>query len=142
MIVEGNRNANLNCKINIEKYKNKRTFSFKTSELITEDNKNIFFNRLNEIVLFNEAKEEIEKDEKEPIENKSIKKRNTIIIIACTIGGVIMIVGIIALIIIIKIKRNKIVDKREKKENNFNDNINIDDGAHSKDVFKYSGKPK
>ena len=66
--------------------------------MIAENHKSIFLKQLNEIVLFNEGND-ITKDE-----NKNNKKRN-IIIFTCVIAGIIMIAGILALLIIIKIKK-------------------------------------
>ena len=94
-IVEEKNKANFNYKMNIEKNKEIRQFTFKTSEIITDDNKNIFLNKLNEVVLINEGKE---------------KKNNKyiIIIIVCVVVGVFIISGLIIATVVVRKKKNKI----------------------------------
>ena len=130
-IVEEEKKANFNCKMSIEKYKEIRSFSFKTSEIITDDNKNIFINKLNEVILINEGNEEE-------------KNNKTIIIIVCVAAGVIIITGVIAFVIIIrknkKKKEEKIITYKSQTncithKNNINTNENIKEEEKTKDIL-------
>ena len=115
-IIEENNEANLNCQINIENYKNIKIFSSKTSEIITEDGKNIYLNKLNEVILINEAKNDI----------------NKVIILLSVLSGAIFIGGIVSLIIIIK----KYKDINKKSESIEISNINNNKNAKNKITTK------
>ena len=92
--IKENKKANLNCKLNIEQYKQYSTFSFKTVD-IDNDGSHIYLSRLNEIYLLN--KHEDSKDD-----------NNLIKIIIPVIVGVVVIAGIVIAVIIHKRnKRNK-----------------------------------
>ena len=97
--VEDSNNANLNCKVNLEQYKNIKNFSFKTSEILT-DNNHIYLSKLNEVILINTSEEEEEKEKKEE------KKNYTVIIILNIIIGIILI-SIVELFIYFIKKRTK-----------------------------------
>ena len=58
--IEDDKKANLNCKLNIEQYKDQHLFTFKTTEINTNEN-DFYLARLDEILLLNEQKEEEEK---------------------------------------------------------------------------------
>ena len=94
--IEQDKKANLNCKINLENYKDKKSFSFKTSEIKTEDN-DIYLSKINDILLINKPEEEEEKEDKEK-EDKEKKKSYTVIIAVCVICGVILLIGISILV--------------------------------------------
>ena len=98
-VIENDKNANLNCKIDINKYKNKNVFSFKTLEIKNENN-NIFMSKLNEVYLINN---ENINDKAEKIKNNN----NIGIIIGCVLAGIAIIIGGIILGIIIY-KRKKV----------------------------------
>jgi len=116
---DDNKKANLTCKLDINKYKNNNIFSFKTSEIKNKNN-NIYFSKLDEVLLINGYKEDTEDQE---------KKNYTGAIIGCTIVGIIIIGGIIAFVIYMRIMiKNKIfinLNKAAKKENTeqFNEKI-------------------
>ena len=111
--IEEDKKANLNCKLNIDKYKAKKLFTFKTSEIITEDNE-FYLAKLDEVVLINSVE-----DEKEEKEEKK-EKNNIAIIVICIVVGVLVIVGLIALTIYL-IKKNK-----AKKQYNENQRKNVE----------------
>ena len=102
---EENKRANLKCKINVEKYENQKTFSFKTSEIITDDH-DIYISKLNEILLINNNEKEEEKNNK------------TGIIIGCVVGGAAILAIIIGVVVYCykKKSKNNIIEK--KSENN------------------------
>ena len=98
MIIKENKEADLSCDINLEEYKDYNKFSFKVTEIGSNENP-IYLSRINEITLISENK---------------AKKNYTIIIIVCVIVGVIIISIIIGIIIfkMKKIKSNIIDDKK------------------------------
>ena len=111
--VENDLNATINCLLDINKYSNLNSFSFKISEIKVDANV-IYIPKLDEVLLLNEIKE---KDEN--------KKNYTGIIIGCVIGGVVLIgAGIAILIYFIK--------KAKKTNNNPVDN----------DIKGKEGKPE
>jgi hypothetical protein len=81
--IEEDKKANLNCKLNIDKYKAKKLFTFKTSEIITDDNE-FYLAKLDEVVLINsvedekEEKEEKNNDKKSEDNNKNNDKKNNL----------------------------------------------------------------
>ena len=98
--IKENKNANLDCYLNIEDYKDYKNLSFKTATVDFEE-KSIFLDSIHEIYLFNNYSE---KD----------KNKNKILIIICSIFGPIILIGIVILIIILikkKKKKNKIIYK-------------------------------
>ena len=103
--IEDNNKANLNCIVNVENYKEIKTFSFKSSEIMREDNKSIYLNKLNEIELINE---EVGKQNNFSVINEGVgKKKNYVtIIIILVICGILFIVSIIVSIILLR-KNNK-----------------------------------
>ena len=106
--IEQNKTANLSCKINLEKYKNKTLFTFKTSEINIKDN-DIYLSKINEILLINKQEKE-GKEKKEEIKKKSY----TVIIVVSVVCGVILISAISFLTYFIR--------KRKKSINNPNNN--------------------
>ena len=54
-IIEKDKKANLNCKLNIEKYKDIKLITFKTTQISYENKNNIDLVNLNEVYLINEA---------------------------------------------------------------------------------------
>ena len=104
VVEEDKYTSNLNCKMDISKYKEMTLFTFKTSEINTDDN-DIFLAKLDEVSLINE------KDEEE-------KKNYTAIIIVSVIAGVLVIGGTTALIIYFikcKKKTNTNLNNTEQK---------------------------
>jgi hypothetical protein len=85
--IKENCKADLRCQLNIEKYKEYKTLSFKVSEIGNENNK-IYLSKINEILLINEENEKgineqnifDEEDEEKGIEkiskNKNEKNKN------------------------------------------------------------------
>jgi len=122
-----NKNANLNCELNAEKYKKIKTFSLLTSEINTKEGDEIYFDKLNEIILMN-------------TEEKDKKNNKNLIIIISVICGVIFLIAISIVIFFIVKKRNskdiniidnknnlqredKVNEIKEKKENDNSKNI-------------------
>ena len=102
-----NKIADLSCDLNLENHKDIKTFSFKTSNIYTDNNSHeIYLAGFNDITLINSEK----KENKENSEDNII----LIIIIACSIVGAVL----IALGIYCLIKRCK----RTKSENETNKN--------------------
>ena len=101
------QNADLSCDLNVEKYKNIKTFSFKTSQINTEDNE-IYLSKLNDILLI--ISEEHEDDDN--------KKVIIIISVICGIVGV----GLIGVAIIFLIKKLKYVQLKKIE----NDKVTLD----------------
>ena len=100
--IKENKEADLSCDINLEEYKDYNKFSFKITEIGSNENP-IYLSRINEINLISENK---------------TKKNYTIIIIVCVIVGVIIISIIIGIIIfkMKKVKSNIIDDKKIKQK--------------------------
>ena len=103
--------AKLNCLLDINKHQNMSSFSFKSSEIKTEDNE-IYIPKLDEILLLNDVQKEEE------------KKSYTGIIIGCVIGGIVLIAGGVALYICLTRKGKdinntpKINESKGKEEQN------------------------
>ena len=124
--IEENKIANLNCKINLEKYKDKQSFAFKTSEINTEEN-DIYLAKLSDISLINEQEK---------------KKDYTVVIVVCIVGGVLLISGatVLTYVLIRRRKLNKLnnnTDNSEKKEigaknDNGNKVIKFDNNENNK----------
>ena len=92
----------MSCTLNIEDYKNYKYFSFKITE-IGDENKSIYLNKINEIYLINEFKE-----------NNEEKNNNyTILIVAilCSVVGIFCIAIIIILLIRRQRKNKAIINK-------------------------------
>ena len=64
-IVENNITGILNCLLDINNYKNKTYFTFKTSEIKADKNNTIYFSKLNEIWLINYIEDEIYKENRD-----------------------------------------------------------------------------
>jgi len=100
-----NKNASLNCELNAEKYKKTKTFSLLTSEINTNEGDEIYFDKINEIILIN-------------TEEKDMKNNKNLIIIISVICGVIFLIAISIVIFFI-------VKKSNSKDINIIDNKNI-----------------
>ena len=109
--IEPSKKANLNCQVNIQDYKNYKQFSFKVTDIQTEDN-SIYLSKIDEIVLFNNADENEEKNNK-----------TTIIIISVVIS-VIVLAGIAVGIYFF---RKKYKNKKKELNTNTNANTNTND---------------
>ena len=146
-IVVGNNSANLNCNINLEKYKNYKTFSFKTSKIITDDKKEITFSKINELMLVKKEKEQIEEEkeenkEEEKEQEKEMEKENekeikikdkfTFMIVICVIVGILILGGIIFIIFYKKCKSKKEKNNMSKRNGNNNNIININNDIKEK----------
>ena len=101
-IEEDKITANLECKIDIKKYKEQEIFTFKTAEIKTDEN-DFYLAKIDEVLLINDGEEEKKKD-------------YTVIIIVCVIVGVLIIGGIALLIIFLVRKSKKPVVENEIKE--------------------------
>ena len=118
-MIKINKTAELNCNLNVEKYKNIKTFSFKTSEIKTGDY-DIYFAKLNDIILINNNE----------IKNKSNEVKIIIIVICLTVG--LLIIGIIIIVIMKKRlnstnnnkinNNNELADKNSVQTNDISDN--------------------
>lgn len=119
-VIEEEQKSYLNCKLNIENYKDIKLFTFKTFE-ISNENKTIFLNDLDKVILINEV--------------KNVKKNKVFIIVAALISGIVVI-GIIILIIYLFLRNKKKVINNKKIELNKevlqNKTKNKNDGQNSK----------
>jgi hypothetical protein len=119
--IKGNKEADLSCNLNIENYKDYKVLSFKVAEIGDKENP-IYLNKINEVHLINEYKEE--EPEKEPEENKKSNKNIIIIIVCCAVVAVVVIITSVILIKRdkkkdLEIHAREINNKREKYEDNF-----------------------
>ena len=119
--IKGNKEADLSCNLNIENYKDYKVLSFKVAEIGDKENP-IYLNKINEVYLLNEYKEE--EPEKEPEENKKSNKTIIIIIVCCVVVAVVVIITSIILIrknkkIDLDIHSREINNKRENYKDNF-----------------------
>ena len=99
--IKESKNADLNCYLNIEEFKNHKTLSFKSITIDTKDY-HIYLDSIYDIFLINNY----EKVDNINVDNK--KKSNKLIIIICLIVVNIIIIGIIITFIILKKKKKKI----------------------------------
>ena len=112
-----NQTADLSCDLNVENYKNITTFSFKTSQINTDD-KEIYFAKLNDIVLIN-SEEKVEEEVKEVKEDDDDDNKKVIIIVSviCGVVGAALIgVGIFFLVKKLKSNKSQIVEVENNKE--------------------------
>ena len=131
--IQENKTANLKCKLNIEQYKQYKNFTFKVTD-IENDGNPIYLSRLNEIYLFNEAKEESGDN------NNNTNNNKILIIVLSIVGGILIIGGVISGIMIYKHKHKKnknlkMVTQEENVMNNVNNDVVYDS---SKRGFKKS----
>ena len=104
--IEENKKANLNCELNVEGYKNIKSFSFNTTKIEYKNEYNISLADLNKIYLIN-----VDDDKKK-------NKNKNGIIIGVVIGGIIIAISLALLVIfLIKKKQKSIYENVEKKEN-------------------------
>ena len=99
--IEEDKSANLECKIDIKKYKEQEIFTFKTAEIKTDDN-DFYLAKIDEVLLINDGEEK--------------KKDYTVIIIVCVIAGVLIIAGITILIVFLVRKSRKPAVENEIKD--------------------------
>ena len=85
-----NRNADLNCKIDLEDYQDLNTFTFKTLE-IENGNSTIFLDKITEVKLIHRKKD-----------LEATKKKTDIIKIILIVAAVILIVAVVIIIILVK----------------------------------------
>ena len=105
--IKQNQTADLNCKLNIEQYKQYSTFSFKVID-IDDDGSPIYLSRINEIYLLNKAKEE---------ENTKEKDNNKNIIVIVIIPVVFVIIIVAGVITYVKFKSvEKTMEKKALQE--------------------------
>lgn len=130
-IIEELNKSSLNCTININPYKDQKTFSFKTSEIITEEYE-IYLSKINEILLINEGKEEKGDENKD---NNNNEKNNLFIIILI---GIICFVILVAasIFIICYLKKKHYQNKLEKKKKNINEIRQIKNQENSNDSLQ------
>ena len=119
-IIGNNKKANLNCKLNLEKYKEIQFVTFNTTKIPYKNECNISFVNLSKVYLINDIYEDV------LITNrfypkKDNKKINTGVIIGIILGAVIIV--ILSLII------TYIYLKRRKK-NNISKDLNIQKSRH------------
>ena len=103
-IIEERNRSSLNCTININPYKDQKSFSFKTSEIITEEY-DIYLSKINEISLINERKDGQHQN--------GDKKDNKLIFILIGIFGFVLI-SICTIILCVFKKKNKQNEKEKK----------------------------
>ena len=99
-IIEERNRSSLNCAININPNKDQKAFSFKTSEIITEEYE-IYLSKINEISLINERKED--EQHQEPRKKDNLLK--------------FILIGIFCLVFILIITFIIYCFKEKKKEN-------------------------
>ena len=91
--IEEDKNATLNCIININKYKEQEIFSFKSAEIKTDEN-DFYLAKIDEVLLINKKEE-------------AKKKNYTILISICISAGVVVIAAIIIITIVLVRKYKK-----------------------------------
>ena len=129
-----NQTADLSCDLNVENYKNITTFSFKTSQINT-DNNEIYFAKLNDIVLINS-------------EEDDNKKVIIIVSVICSVVGAALIgVGIFFLVRKLKSmkekERNEVnkANNPEKNENRIKtDNVMVYETNSAERISKFENK--
>ena len=101
-----NNSGNLSCDLNVERHKNIKTFSFMTSLIETNEGDEIYFSKMNELILINNIEEEKEDEEKE----EQFKTKKTMLYIAIIIICCIVFCGVIgvAIFLIKKCLKSKI----------------------------------
>ena len=105
-----NKTADLSCNLNVEKHKDIKTFSFKTSQINT-DNNEIYLSKFNDIVLINSEKGDN-------------KKVIIIVSVICVVVGAALIgVGIFFLVRKLKSSKETIPNEIIETKNPTNKNI-------------------
>ena len=104
--IEENKNANLNCKINLEGHEDIKEFSFKKLE-IDNGNTSIYLNHLDEIKLIHEINKNEEKS----------KKKDYLKIILIIVAIILVSASIVVFIFIKKNIRNKVGNKMKTSTN-------------------------
>ena len=123
-----NKTADLSCFLNVEKHKNIKTFSFKTSQIITDTNE-IYLSKFIDILLINSD------SDNRYTSNNSDK---SIIIIICSIISVVG-AGLVGISIYLLIKKHKKANQKEVTEEK-NQNKGIDKNvSQSHNAIKFEG---
>ena len=104
--IEENKNANLNCKINLEGHEDIKEFSFKKLE-IDNGNTSIYLNHLDEVKLIHEINKNEEKS----------KKKDYLKIILIIVAIILVSASIVVFIFIKKNIRNKVGNKMKTSTN-------------------------
>ena len=107
----------LNCELNVENYKNIKTFSFKTSQIIDENKNEIYLPKFNDITLINSEEKVVVEDEG--------NKTKIIIIAVCVVGGTIIIGAIVFFFLYrhLKAKKNLDINNEIRQNNNKDENL-------------------
>ena len=107
----------LNCELNVENYKNIKTFSFKTSQIIDENKNEIYLPKFNDITLINSEEKVVVEDEG--------NKTKIIIIAVCVVGGTIIIGAIVFFFLYrhLKEKKNLDINNEIRQNNNKDENL-------------------
>ena len=119
-IIEKNKKATLKCLLNVENYKDKKLFTFKTSKISDENNYNISLKNIDKIYLINDGKD---------IDLPKNNSRFTLgLIIGCIVALLIIVVSIVTIIIGLKKKKKIKIDERKNQNiSNIACNINSND---------------
>jgi len=118
-IIEKDKKANLNCALNIEKYKSKRYLTFNKTKISYDNENNIYLNGLNELYLINAN----------PIYNTIYNKKNNnnkkgIIVGTIVSVLVVVILAIITTYICYKRKSKVNISNERKTPSNIDQNYN------------------
>ena len=129
-----NKAASLSCNLDVNDHKNITEFSFKTSEIVIDNNNEVYLSKFNDIALINiEEKQEEEEDD---------DNNKTIIIAVCVICVVVVATGVIVTIYLIKRKpkaSGNETDEKEIKDKNIrqtNEAMNEDENGNKVIEFK------
>ena len=109
-----NKEADLSCDLDVQNHKDIKTFSFKTSQIFTSENKNeIYLSKFNDILLINSEENE---------ENEEKKDDKTTIIIVSVVCGVVgaALIGVGVYFIIRRVKFAKYNANKATIENDNN----------------------
>ena len=71
--IEDEKKANLNCKIDINNYKQLKIFTFKTAEIKTDEN-DFYLAKINEVSLINDKEKKVNDEERKEIKKEEIKE--------------------------------------------------------------------
>ena len=129
--IRENRNADIKCYINLEKYPENKVVSIKTMEIQNKEN-TIYLSKFNDIKLVHEDEEKEEE-----------KRKTDFIKIALIILAIVLVVAIILIIFFIKKAFSKRIIKNRDITNSENQKYNEKNGAFkSKDIFTQSTTTK
>ena len=133
--IEPNKNADLSCNLKVENYKDIKTFSFKTSQIVTDSNE-IYFSKLNDIILMNSEEND---------QNKTLVI--VFVVISVVILAILIAVGIFFINRKLKKAKKKVIktDKSEKyiidnKKNISSRNMHALEGMSEERINKLENK--